>query len=237
MTRIDQQRLITLRMQRGLAVRQLARDCGIEIAVLNRLETATDPSLTTLSVAALARLADRLGVPVGILFTEDTQPARTDATTDDESVGATADAAALGALLTALGKNTPVVAIADALNWTSRRVHSAAANLDTNLRVTGMTVYKNSGLIGIQPASDTHTDAEIAVRRHPRSRGNQRLVNPTRSRLLYKAARTPISPHSLSAADRIQVATLLKAGVLVENDQRCLIPSPDVTASLYTAAD
>jgi hypothetical protein len=33
MSRIDQQRLITIRMERGLAVRELARDCGIEIAV------------------------------------------------------------------------------------------------------------------------------------------------------------------------------------------------------------
>lgn len=227
MNRLNQQRLIRLRLQRGLAVRQVARDCGIEIAVLNRLETGDNPSLSTMSVAALTRIADRLGVPVGTLFTHDPDD------TNADSEHHTQDAATLGALLTALGKNTPVVAISDALGWTTHRVHDAATTLDATLRAAGMTIFKHGGLMGIQPADDTHTEAELAVRRHPRARGNQRLVSPPRSRLLYAAAKAPISPHSLSASDRIQIATMLKAGVLIENDQRCFIPSPDVVASLY----
>ena len=84
---IDQQRLIDLRLSRGLAVRQLARDCGIEIAVLNRLETSDNPTLSTLTVAALIRLADRLQVPVGHLFTSNTAIAPSTQTTTRRPTG------------------------------------------------------------------------------------------------------------------------------------------------------
>lgn len=224
MNRLNQQRLISLRLARGLPVRQVARDCGIEIAVLNRLETSADPSLSTLSVGALARLADYLGVPVGDLFTNDPDDAKSTEPTDDTSM--------LGALLTALGQDTAVVAIADALCWDIRRVHAAADNLDQSLRPVGMTVFKNSGLIALRPADDRHADAELAVRRHPRAKPAQRLVTPARARILYRAARQPISPHSLSNAGRVDIAVLVKAGALVENEKRHLIPSPDVQASI-----
>jgi len=224
MTTINQQRLIALRLSRGLAVRQLARDCGIEIAVLNRLETSTDPTLSTLTVAALIRLANHLQVPVGHLFT--TSP------DDRDPVEPGPDHQRLGALLTALHAATPVVAIADALGWSPVRVHDAADTLNQILAPAGMTVFRNSGLISIRPADDLHTDAELAVRRHPRTRGTQRLLTPARAKLLYRAAQSPISPHSLTNNDRINIATLLKAGALVEDNQRRFVPSPDVLASL-----
>ena len=97
-----------------------------------------------------------------------------------------------------------------------------------------MTVFRNSGLMSIRPVDDLHADAELAVRRHPRARGTQRLVTPARAKLLYRAARTPISPHSLSNTDRVNIATLLKAGVLVENNDRHYVPAPDVVVSLAT---
>lgn len=225
---IDQQRLIDLRLSRGLAVRQLARDCGIEIAVLNRLETSDDPTLSTLTVAALIRLADRLQVPVGHLMTR-----RSDDATD--TVDAGPDHARLGALLTALGKDTPVVALADALGWSTSRVHQAADDLITLLAPAGMTVFRNAGLMSIRPVDDLHADAELAVRRHPRTRGTQRLVTPARAKQLFRAARSPISPHSLSNADRVNIATLLKAGVLIEDNRRHYVPAPDVLTSLTPA--
>lgn len=224
---INQQRLIDLRLSRGLAVRQLARDCGIEIAVLNRLETTDDPTLSTLTVAALIRLADRLQVPVGHLFTR---------TETDHSPASPDDTARLGALLTALAKDTPVVVLADALGWSPTRVHQAADTLTSTLTHAGMTVFRNSGLMSIRPLDDLHSDAELAVRRHPRTRGAQRLVTPARAKILYRAASKPISPHSLSESDRINIATLLKAGVLVENSDRHYIPAPDVAASLSRPA-
>lgn len=227
MNRINQRRLIALRLQRGLAVRQLARDCGIEVTVLNRLETTTDPTLSTLSVAALTRLADRLGVPVGTLFTDDAT------TSDQRGKHQEDDARDLGALLTALGQDTTIVAVADALGWTTDRVHDAAAALDRTLRTVGMITYRYGGRISIRPIDDSHSDAELAVRRHPRARGNQRLVSPGRSKIIHRAAVTPISPHSLSKNDRVNIATLLKAGVLVEDESRCLVPAADVLASLY----
>ncbi|UUZ60577.1 helix-turn-helix domain-containing protein [Nocardioides sp. B-3] len=231
-TRIDRERLIALRMNRGLAVRQLAHDCGIEIAVLNRLETSDDPSLSTLSVAALTRLADRLQVPVGHLFTDGTQPPA-DAACRDGGSDSVADAASLGALVTALDHGTSIVALADGLGWTTDRVHNAADALDRALRTVGMTVFRKSGLLSIRPIDDTHATAELAVRRHPRAHNTQRLASPARTKILYRAAHTPISPHSLAEKDRVNIATLLKAGVLIENNDRCFVPSPDVLASLH----
>lgn len=228
MNRINQQHLIDLRLARGLPVRQLARDCGIEIAVLNRLETTADPSLSTLSVAALVRLADYLAVPVGDLFTADTEA------TNSSNQPAPDDASMLGALLTSLGQDTAIVAVADALGWFVPRVHAAADLLDQTMRSAGMTVFRNSGLIAIRPSDNRHADAELAVRRHPRAKPSQRLVTPARSRLLYRAAQKPISPHSLSRADRIHIAVLVKAGALVEDDKRHFVPSPDVIESLHT---
>ena len=98
-----------------------------------------------------------------------------------------------------------------------------------------MTVFRNSGLMSIRPVDDLHSDAELAVRRHPRTRGTQRLVTPARAKLLFRAAHTPISPHSLSNADRVNIATLLKAGVLIEDDRRHYVPAPDVLTSLTPA--
>lgn len=223
---IDQPRLIALRMQRGLAVRQLARDCGIEIAVLNRLETATDPSLSTISVAALTRIAERLNVPAAILFTEDTQSGTT------PTAHAEPDPQRLGSLLNALGQDTAIVALADALEWTTDRVHAAAKVLDETLRPAGLTTYKNAGLLSIRPLDDSHSDAELTVRRHPRAKPNQRLVTPARARILFNAQDQQVSQHSLSASDRVNIATLLKAGLLVEGEQRSLHPAPDVLDSL-----
>jgi hypothetical protein len=138
----------------------------------------------------------------------------------------------LGALLTALGQDTAIVAIADALGWNITRVHTAASRLDQQVRPVGMTVFKNSGLIALRPTDERHADAELAVRRHPRAKAAQRLVTPARARLLYRAARKPISPHSLSSAERINIAVLVKAGALVENGKRHFVPSPDVLASI-----
>lgn len=232
-THLDQERLVALRLQRGLAVRQLARDCGIEIAVLNRLETGDNPSLSTISVAALTRLADRLNVPIDALFTTTTTAVESyPADTDPEQPDTAADVRRLGALLNALGQDTAVVAIADALGWTSRRVHHAAAALDELLTPTGTTIFKNNGLISIRPADDTHSDAELAVKRHPRAKPSQRLVTPARARILRRAQTTAVSQHSLSGNDRVNIATLLKAGLLEESDQRRLVPTQDVLDSL-----
>lgn len=229
MNRLNQQKLIALRMSRGLAVRQLARDCGIEISVLNRLETSTEPSLTTISLAAFTRLADRLGVEIGALFTDN----RNHTDLDHHTVAPGQDAEILGALLTSLMHDTSIVALADSLGWTTDEVHTTAAALDRTLQSAGMTVYKNSGLMSIRPANQTHADAELAVRRHPRARGKQRLTTPGRAKIIHRATTQAISPHSLSETDRIHIAVLVKAGVLIEDDNRHFVPSADVLDSLY----
>ena len=183
-----------------------------------------------MSVAALARVADRLGVPVGILFTHDPDPTPAkDGETAEETPN---DAAALGALLTVLQQDTAVVVLADALGWDTERVHQAAAALTVLLQPAGTTIFKNSGYMSIRPIDDSHSDAELRARRHPRARANQRLASPARARILYQAAHEPISPHSLSKRDRVNIAVLLGAGLLIEDENRKYVPAPDVELSL-----
>ncbi len=227
MNRIDQHRLRDIRLARGLPIRQLARECGIEIAVLNRLETAPDPSLSTLSAAALLRLADYLNVPASALLTTDDAP-----TPDEPTENQTADTQQLGALLVALGQDTAAVALADSLGWTKPRLHDAADALDAALQPVGMTVYQRGGLFSLRPHDDSHSNAALAIARHPRARKKQKLLTPARTRLIYRASREPISPHSVSKTDRTNIATLLKTGVLIETKDRHFVPSPDVAESL-----
>ena len=217
-------------LARGLAVRQLARDCGIEIAVLNRLETATDPTLTTLTVAALIRLADHLDVPVGHPLHQTTTDPRQPQPSPPRRHAARRRQP----------RRTPHRARARHPRRRPRRrprldhnrVHDAADALDAALAPVGMTVFRNSGLM-LHPARRRHhTDAELAVARHPRAREQPTPRHPRPRRLLYRAAREPISPHSLSKADRVNIATLLKAGVLVETKDRHFVPAPDVAESL-----
>lgn len=226
MNRINQQRLIAYRLERGLAVRQVARDCGIEIAVLNRLETLDDPNTSTLSVSQLMRIADHLGIPITDLFANDDDNEHAPPPTESN------DPRLLGALLRALDSATSVVVLADSLEWDIPRVHAAAETLRHHLHFAGMTLYKNAGFMSIRPVDDRHADAELAARRHPRITASRSLVTPARARLLYRAAHTPISPHSLSGNDRTNVAVLIKAGLLTENEDRFFIPSQQVVDSL-----
>lgn len=223
MSRINQRALTDIRLARGLAVRQLARDSGIEIEVLNRLETSDNPSLTTISLAAFLRLAEHLNVHPSALLEDDTPTSCRPGTPDSQR---------LGALLTALGQNTAIVAIADALGWDKPRLQDAIDNLAATLRSAGIIVFQHNGLVSLRPADESHADAVIAIARHPRARARQRLLTPARARIVYRAARQPISPHSISSADRLNISVLLKAQILVEDNNRHYIPSPDVVESL-----
>lgn len=233
---LNQRRLIELRLGRGIPVRQLARDCGIEIAVLNRLEATEHPSLTNISLSAIIRLANYLGVPVGDLFTDKDDPT-TDQAIDDATADTAEsiedDAAHLGAVLITFKTDVAVIAIADATGWDLPRVHHTATHLANQLHHLGMTVYKNGGLISLRPRNDEHSDTETKVRRHPRASPYQRILTPARARIIYRAAQQPISPHSISNSDRVNIATLLKAGALVEDERRHFVPAPEVIASIY----
>jgi transcriptional regulator with XRE-family HTH domain len=58
--RLNAKRLTLLRLDRGLATRQLAFDSGINIAVLNRLETEGSDQFSSLTFAQFMRLCERL---------------------------------------------------------------------------------------------------------------------------------------------------------------------------------
>lgn len=224
MNRLDPQRLTMLRLDRGLASRQLALDCGIDITVLNRLESHGDASLSTVSLAQFLRLADRLNVPARMLLTDD-QP---EAEPDEED-----DPRHLGALLTELGNHTQLLIVADALDWTVTRVHAAADALASLLEPAGLTVFRDSGRISIRPLGDEHQQATITVKQDPRLPYSQRVVTPARAQQVYKALHGKLSEHAFSTEDRRHYVILKRVGLLDYESDRRIVPTDDVLRSLY----
>src|SRR3954469_10888554 len=97
--RLNAKRLTLLRLDRGLANRQLAFDSGINIAVLSRLETEGGAQVSSLTLAQFLRLCDCLGIAPGALIDDDTAPAETES----------GDAAVLSAMLHDLRTAVPAV--------------------------------------------------------------------------------------------------------------------------------
>lgn len=218
-------RLTSLRLERGLATRELALDCGIDVAVLRRLETQGDPSLSTLSLAQFLRLADRLNVSADLLLTND-EPNQQPAQQPD-------DPALLGALLTELANHTQVLIIADALAWDVPRVHAAADALIALLRPTGLTIYRDSGRISLRALDDRHQDATIKVKQDPRLPYAQRILTPARVRKVYRALNGELSEHVFGETDRRDLAVLQRVGLLRYDSDREIVATDDVMRSLY----
>lgn len=221
--RLNAKRLTLLRLDRGLATRQLALDSGINIAVLNRLETQGSAQLSSLTLTQFLRLCERLGVAPGALIDDDTAP------TGVES----SDAAVLGAMLHDLRTAVAMVVLTDVLGWTSERLHAAADALLPVLAPAGLMVHRDNGRIALRAIDDTHAAATLAARKHPRIGKSQRLVTPPRARLVHQALNYALLSHALSDDDRRNLATLIRAGLVQEDSERRLEISDDVYLSLF----
>lgn len=228
---LDQATLHRVRATRGFSSRQVALESGIPANVYARLETGENPDLSTVSVAALVRVADHLRVPVGDLFTDPNTPQPL--TETDPATDPVADVRTLGALLAAVETQAPLVALADSLGWTQERLHAALAGLDDALAPAGLMAFRQSGRVQIRPRSESHRDAERRFREHPRATPSQRLVNAYRAALLHRAMQRPIRALHCSRRDLHEIAILLNAGLLIENAKGDYIPHPDVDTSLY----
>lgn len=221
---LDTDRLALLRLQRGIAIRQLALDSGIDIAVLNRLDARGLTSAPSLTLNQFLRLADTLGVDPRELLAEG-RPVEQPRTPEQ-------DVALLGALLHDLTGAVPTVVVAAALGWTLPHTHAVADNLDLRLHSAGLKIHRDSGRIALRSADDKHADATVAVRQNPRTSLSQRLLTPKRTRLVFQALRKPLSQHALSEDDRREIAVLIRAGILCLDEQRDIAATPDVRASL-----
>ncbi len=222
---LNRERFTLLRLERGLAIRQLALDSGIDIAVLNRLDADGITSAPSLTLAQFLRLADRLDVRPHDLLTEENQPGSDGDSEPD-------DAATLGAVLHDLTGAVAAVILAHALGWTLPRVHAAADALRERVAVAGMTVQRQSGRLALRARDDRHAPAVNAARHHPRATHSQRVVTPARARLAYKAMQQPLSQHALSDNDRREIAVLMRAGILELDSNRDVAVTGRVTRSL-----
>lgn len=222
---LNGERFTLLRLERGLAIRQLALESGIDVTVLNRLDAGGIGSAPSLTLAQFLRLADCLDVHPGELLTTE-RPVHTDPDTEPD------DPAVLGALLHDLTGTIPAVVVAEVLRWTLPRLHAAADTLTELLRPAGMTVQRQSGRLALRPRDDQHADALTAIRQHPRATHSQRVVTPGRAQLVYRAMHQPLSQHALSDNDRREIAILMRAGILELNSNRDVAVSARVTSSL-----
>jgi transcriptional regulator with XRE-family HTH domain len=221
--RLNAKRLTLLRLDRGLATRQLALDSGINIAVLNRLETEGSAQLSSLTLAQFLRLCERLGVSPDALIDDDAAPAEVKSS----------DAAVLGAMLHDLRTAVAMVVLIDVLGWTSERLHSAADALLALLAPAGLMVHRHDGRIALRAVDDTHSAATLSARKHPRIGKCQRLVTPPRAKLVRQALNYSLLSHALSGDDRRNLAVLMRAGLVQEDSERRLEISDDVHLSLY----
>lgn len=224
---LNADRFTLLRLERGLAIRQLALDSGIDIAVLNRLDAGGINNAPSLTLAQFLRLADTLDADPGdLLSTEQSPPIGSADATDS-------DPATLGALLHDLTGSVPAVVLAAALGWTLPRTLAAADLLSAHLASAGMTVQQQSGRLALRALNDHHAAAVTAARQHPRASLSQRVITPHRARLVYRAMQRPLSQHALSEADRREIAVLMRAGILELDNNRDVALTPGVQTSLH----
>lgn len=222
---INRSRIRQIRFDRGIAARQLANLAGMDIAVINGLETDERHNTSTISVAQLQRVADVLHVPIGHLFYDADEPA--------DPSQPSPNAAFLGAVLITLGKTTRTKAIAQSLDWTMVEVADAAKELIEHLKPAGLTVLRGRGNLQIVPLDDAHQSATIKIRQHRLATTTQKVVTRYRAKLLFKMEREAQSPHPLTEADRIHVAVLIRTGMVTEDEHRNLIVADEVLHSIY----
>lgn len=222
---LNGERFTLLRLERGLAIRQLALDSGIDITVLNRLDAGGINNAPSLTLAQFLRLANALDVHPGELLTAE-DPGLPDPDTQPE------DPAMLGAILHDLTGAIPAVVIAQVLRWTLPRLHAAADILTEHLHLAGMTVQRQSGRLALRPRDDQHADALTEIRQHPRATHSQRVVTPGRAQLVYRAMQQPLSQHALSDNDRREIAVLMRAGILELDSNRDVAVTERVRASI-----
>jgi len=226
---LNAEQFTLLRLERGFAIRQLALDSGIDVAVLNRLDAGGITTAPSLTLAQFLRLADCLDVHPGDLLTVERHVrADPDAQPDDP--------ATLGALLHDLNGAIPATVVAEALGWTLPRLHAATDNLTEHLATAGMTVQRQSGRLALRARNDRHATAVHAVRHHPRANQSQRVVTPGRARIVYKAMQQPLSQHALSDNDRREIAILMRAGILELDNNRDVAVTTRVRNSIRRPA-
>lgn len=197
----------------GLTVAEVADRAGLDPADLGRFPVDRVP------LAVLARLADVVGLPLGLLLHRWRDHAPEDP----------ADCSAVGAYLAELGQGLSRDELAEALEWPLLRVERALAALDAALRTSGMRLGLRAGRI-------------VVVGRLDRTRLNSRLTLerlsagelwPELAHFIW-AALDGIAPERITDRDTFGVADRL--GLVWGSRGRIRVSQP-VEFSVYPATN
>lgn len=194
------------RHELGTSTTTVADAIGIAPQALTHIEN-NEPA--TITVDALARLADYLALPIRHLITNepaiDPFPIPTDeAHLHDDEDTATLTAVLLRAALT--GQHADIVHITQALDWTLDRVHHTAAIASTLLHPAGLRIRINKTHIHIT----TLTDQRATQSRYITARNAAVGGSLNHHQLLYRISRNPV-PRAL-----IRERTLTRLNDLVQ---------------------
>lgn len=153
---LDTRTIIRRRQNLRMSQRQVAKQLGVSLPVVTRLEAGTNHEELPLHV--VLHLAETLAVRVEQILTD--RP-------DVDPEGAS-DVSRVGALLAMTDTLTPITGVADALSWDLARVETALEQLAQTAPTVGVQLHRLRGQVKLVPAehADTADDLEAIVRLH-----------------------------------------------------------------------
>jgi transcriptional regulator with XRE-family HTH domain len=189
------------RRQLGLDTSTVARATRVEVAVINRIESASNQA--GLSLGFVDDLARVLGLPPSDLLSANRpQPGPPDQP-------AAADASTLGAVLASTAEWSPVAAVAETLGWTLHRTHLALDALEVALVPTGQVLaWLGEHDVKVAPAAG----AEAATANLDQSTLDERGLNRLQATLLHRLVRGETSPWR-TKNERMNGARLIDLGL------------------------
>lgn len=209
-TILDGDRVRSLRLERGLSQRELARRLRVSSSVVRYLEEGRNH--TELSLRFLDELADALAVDPGALVQPRSREANGSSATED-------DVRKLGAILAAERTGLTSKALAFATGWKLDRLSKARAALTAQLRPVGMTVACGSGGWKLQPDMTALTwQDELRLGKARQSERGLRLREAELLRAALDGALTPQWEQHIGNADRVALGGLLKSGLVVRHN-------------------
>lgn len=217
---LDTTKLVELRHSRGLSQRAVARALGVSSPTVTRLEAGIGHEQVTLE--RLRRLAQALA----------TTPRQLLATESGDSPAAEADDVIVEAALTRSKTMIQTDELADGLAWTLRRTTLALRALEARLRGTGVTVRRTTNGWAIYAREDALTQTQLLELE--RARQGRRGLTISHARLLLRVLQDEIDARweqHASNADRVTLASLLKAGYVRKDNSRYEL-TPPIAAAL-----
>jgi hypothetical protein len=198
-------RMRAARLTQRIGTRDLARDAGTNIMVINLMEKENRAG-AQMSLADARRLASCVGLNLTDLLTE--PPTRPD---EEPTPEVTEDARLVIQLLALDTRLHERDDLADALGWTIPRTDAAIAIADTLLEHVGLRITRANTRRGIRP---TDSRALKAYERHLATRSAKNGMNAAAARLTLAALERQGLSGEPTDADKPNLGFLINVGVL-----------------------